>query len=143
MMDDTVYVGVKLDPKAIKPTKAHDDDAAFDLYARHGFMVDGYSWVNHDTGVHMVIPKGYCGLIVNRSSMAVKHGLTTLGLVDSGYTGTITVSIHNPFEDDHMIVKGARIAQIMILPVPDVELIDIEEMPDTERGDKGFGSTGA
>ena len=91
----------------------------------------------------MAIPEGYCGLLVSKSGLNVKHSLTSTGLVDANYTGPIIVKIYS--EDngrDYMFKTGDKISQIVILPIPKVELEVVAELDDTERGSGGFGSTG-
>ena len=134
---------VKLDPGAFLPARAHDTDAGWDLYAREDFTVPAGGSAVHDTGVHMQIPEGYAGLLVSKSGLNVKHSLTSTGLLDSGYTGSIIVKIY--IEDngrDYMFKAGDKISQIVILPIPKVELEVVAELDDTERGDGRMGSTG-
>lgn len=137
-------IGVMLDDFAIKPQKAHEEDAGFDLFMpidKFG-MASPQRWMEVDTGVHMIIPKGYCGLLVSKSGLNIKHNLTSTGLIDSGFTGSIRVKLYN-HGSEHVTFKGGdKISQIIILPVPDVELVDIYELPETDRGSNGFGSTG-
>ena len=135
-------VMVKLDDGAYMPEKAHDTDAGFDLRTPIAFQVYGRGAEVIDTGVHMVLPKGYCGLLVSKSGLNVKHSLTTTGLVDAGYTGSIRVKVYNNGHGVHIFEKGDKISQIMILPVPEVELVMEDELPETERGANGFGSSG-
>ena len=140
-----LQVGVMLDDFAVRPKKAHEEDAGFDLCMpidKFG-MASPQRWMEVDTGVHMIIPKGYCGLLVSKSGLNIKHNLTSTGLIDSGFTGSIRVKLYN-HGNEHVTFKGGdKISQIIILPVPDVELMDIYELPETERGSNGFGSTGA
>lgn len=136
-------IKVKLDPGSYLPTKGHADDAGWDLYAKESFTVPAGGSAVHDTGVHMAIPKGYCGLIVSKSGLNVKKNITCRGLVDSGYVGSIVAKLDN--SDDgraHAFKAGEKITQIVILPIPDVELEVVSELEETERGSGGFGSTG-
>lgn len=134
---------VKLDKGAIMPTRAHDTDAGYDLYARFDARVmplpDG---LTIDTGVHVEIPAGYVGFIKSRSGMNINRGLTCEGVIDAGYTGSIAVKLYNHGQYMKKIAAGDKIAQLVILPIitPDLELVD--ELEPTERGDNGFGSTG-
>lgn len=135
-----------LDKEALKPTRAHDTDAGFDLYMPNKDVTYNTSakGLVVDTGVHMAIPAGYVGLVLPRSGLAARHGVYPVtGVIDSGYTGSIGVT----FEPDmiyknHEVHKGDRIAQIVIVPLATVELKQVEELPKTDRGNKGFGSTG-
>lgn len=128
------------------PTRAHREDAGFDLYSPVDVIL------NHITniiklGVCVEIPKGYVGFIMGRSSLN-KHGVTCLtGVIDSGYTGEIVV-ILNPVEDVTRIItrikKGDRIAQLVVAKLADIDgTVTVDKLDDTERGDNGFGSTGA
>ena len=140
---ETVRIKVKLQPGAYMPTKAHDADAGYDLYARRDFTVpaDGSEW--HDTGVHILIPEGYCGLIVSKSGLNVKFGLTSTGLLDSGYTGSLVVKLYNHDKGhDHVFLAGQKISQLVILPTPATRLKVVTELEPTARGNGGLGSTG-
>lgn len=150
---------IVLDMGAKMPTRAHDTDAGYDLYATRDFCVagtefygsgyDGYfdggasiGSETHDTGVHIEIPRGYVGFIKSKSGLNVKHGLTAEGVIDSGYTGSIVVKLYNHTSSSFYFKAGDKIAQLVILPIftPDLELVD--SLDPTDRGDGGFGSTG-
>src|SRR3954471_3221724 len=98
------------------------------------------------TGLAVAIPDGYAGYVQPRSGLAAKHGISivnTPGLVDSGHRGELLVKLVNHHRSDAFVVEpGMRIAQLVILPVPPVELLEVDELPDTERGAGGFGSSG-
>ena len=138
-------IGVMLADFSVRPTKAHEEDAGFDLYMplNQFGICRGHGSMEVDTGVHMVIPRGYCGLLVSKSGLNVKHSLTSTGLIDSGFTGSIHVKLYNHGNDTIEFKGGDKISQIVILPIPEVELVDIKELPETERGNNGFGSSGA
>jgi len=98
------------------------------------------------TGLAVAIPDGYAGYVQPRSGLAAKHGISivnTPGLVDSGYRGELLVNLvnHDPV-DPFVVEPGMRIAQLVILPVPHVELVEVDELPESERGADGFGSSG-
>lgn len=134
----------KLHPDAIMPTRANPTDAGFDLYA----LDDSVAWprkrVLVRTGIAMEIPEGHVGLIWPRSGLAVKHGIDVMaGVVDSGYRGEIKVLLQNTDPDlVHKIHKGDRIAQILIQPIVTPELVEVDDLGESERGADGFGSTG-
>lgn len=133
---------VMLDEGAKMPTRAHGTDGGLDLYAREGEVIlAGCSHV-FDTGVHVEIPKGYAGLLVSKSGLNVNHGLTSTGLIDSGYTGSIAVKLFNQSNKTYIVQPGDKISQLVIFPVetPILELVD--SLEETDRGDSGFGSTG-
>lgn len=135
----------KLHHLATLPTKAHDLDAGFDLYASEERML----WANNSqtvgTGIAIAIPKGYVGLICPRSGLAAKDGITVLngpGVIDSGYTGEIKVILLNTGMRSHISV-GQRIAQLLIVPVPRFDIKEVSSLPDGKRGVRGFGSSGS
>lgn len=134
---------VKLDPGAYMPTRAHETDAGLDLYAREKHLIPCNDSMCFDTGVHVEIPVGYVGMIKSKSGLNVRSGITSEGVIDSGYTGSIVVKLYNHGEYYVEIEKGQKISQLVILPIitPELELVD--ELEETERGAGGFGSTGA
>ena len=97
------------------------------------------------TGLAVAIPEGFAGFVQPRSGLAAKHGITivnTPGLVDSGYRGELLVNLLNTDPRDAFVVEvGMRIAQLVVLEVPEVELVEVDELPDSERGVRGFGSS--
>jgi dUTP pyrophosphatase len=124
-------------------SKAHPSDAAFDIEADEDTVVYGYSRKLISTGVRMAIPEGYCGIIKSRSGLAVKNSIEVgAGVIDAGYRGEIKVLLCNYGEDSFYVKPGDRIAQLMIVPVPAVTLEVVEDLDETTRSDKGFGSTG-
>ena len=130
-----------LDSGAYMPTRAHELDAGFDLYSREDAIVyAGDSWT-FDTGVHMAIYPGWVGDVKSKSGMMMK-GIVTDGTVDAGYTGSIRVKLFNHSRCAVSIVKGQKIAQLVIkkIATPELELVDRLDV--TERGENGFGSTG-
>ena len=147
---------VMLDPGAKMPTRAHELDAGYDLYspvdavifphdsasAFGGILGHSDSSVCIDTGVHVEIPAGYVGMVKSKSGLNVNHNITSEGVIDSGYTGSIMVKLYNHGHRIIKIKKGQKISQLVILPIitPELELVD--GLEDTERGTGGFGSTG-
>ena len=131
---------IKLDDFAIMPTRAHEDDAGLDLYSPIDTWVYSGSVACIDTGVHVEIPKGYVGLITSKSGL-MAEGITCRGTIDSGYTGSIKAILHNSGEG-RCFRRGNKITQLVIVPciTPDIEVV--KELEETERGDKGFGSSG-
>ncbi len=132
---------IKLDPGA-NITRAHPTDAGLDLYARETQIVCAKEDAFFDTGVHIELPKGTAGLIVSKSGLCKNHGITSTGLIDSGYTGSIGVTLFNHSGYDYKVNAGDKISQLVIMPIltPELELVD--ELEETERGENGFGSTG-
>ena len=134
-----------LDDGATAPTRAHDTDAGLDLYALHPANIPPGGRELISTGVHVSIPPGYVGMICPRSGLAHKHGLTVLnapGIIDAGYTGEIKVNLHNTDCMAQYVDAGDRIAQLVIAPIPDAHLVQVDTLDTTERGSNGHGSTG-
>ena len=138
-------IGVMLDDFSVRPTKAHEEDAGYDLYMplNQFGICRGHGSMEVDTGVHMVIPRGYFGKVEAKSGLNMKHNLTTTGVVDAQYTGSIRVKLYNHGDKTIEFKGGDKIAQIVIHKLPEVELVDIDELPDTDRGQNGFGSSGS
>lgn len=133
---------IKLDNGAIMPTRAHTTDAGLDLYSRETQIVPAKESAIFDTGVHIELPPNTTGFLKSKSGLNVKHGLTSEGVIDVGYTGSIVVKLFNNSGYDYKVNKGDKISQLVILPIltPDLELV--ETLDETERGNNGFGSTG-
>ena len=132
---------VKLDNNAICPTRAHKTDAGLDLYMPKNTTIWGCDVTVIDTGVHIEIPDGYVGYIKARSSY-LKRGITVDGTIDSGYRGSIGVMLHNHVSHRFVLERGEKIAQLVIQPIELPDIVIVDELEDTERGNGGFGSTG-
>ncbi len=136
-----MQIKYELDEGACVPMRTHDSDAGFDLSCMEDQILEPKVTNVIDTGVHILIPEGYVGLVCPRSSFNVKGIGTPIGVVDAGYTGSIRVVLE-PFNVTK-IFKGNRIAQLVILPLPNIKMIEGKVIGvDTHRGDGGFGSTG-
>ena len=140
---------VKLDEGAKMPTRAHDWDGGLDIYAPESIILYAGDSVAIDTGVHIEIPRGYCGMLASKSGLNVKHGITGEGIIDHGYTGSICVKLYNNSTDEklHFFEKGDKLIQLLIVPIETPELELVENVADlyggdTERGAGGFGSSG-
>ena len=136
---------VSLDDGALMPSKAHSTDAGFDLYAPKTLesgLIRPHESLSIDTGVHIAIPKGYCGLVVSKSGLNVKHGLTSRGLIDCGYTGSIVVKLFNETGKPYIVEPGQKISQLVLTSYLDVALVEVDELAETDRGQGGFGSSG-
>ena len=140
--DAEVSFFVFLDPGAILPQRAHEDDAGFDLFSPKMDMVPGRGSAVIDTGVHVAIPKGYAGLLISKSGLNIRHGIISDGLIDAGYTGSIRVKLYNLSETSYIVEQGDKISQLVFIPIVEPALIEAESLSPTERGDGGFGSTG-
>ena len=140
-----MFVNIKkLNENAVIPTYAKDGDAGMDLIAT-SIISDTQFQITYGLGVAMEIPKGFVGLVFPRSSIR-KTGLelsNSVGVIDSGYRGELQATFR---KEKGVISKkyevGERIAQIMIIPHPPINFVEVDELSTTERGDGGFGSTG-
>lgn len=133
---------IKLDEGAILPTRAHDTDAGLDIYARNSQIVPAKESAVFDTGVHVELPAGTVGFLKSKSGLNVKHGITSEGVIDVGYTGSIVVKLYNNSGYDYKVKTGDKISQLVILPILTPELEMVDNLDETERGNNGFGSTG-
>lgn len=147
---------IVLDEGAYMPTRAHEDDAGLDLYARETQIVPAKESATFDTGVHIALntwdltdSRGALiarfktvGYIKSKSGLNAKHGITSDGTIDMGYTGSIKVTLHNHSGYDYKVNKGDKITQLVIQPIFTPELEVVESLEETERGAGGFGSTG-
>lgn len=133
---------VVLDENAKMPTRAHETDAGFDIYSREDQIVPAKESAVFDSGVHIEIPTGYVGMLKSKSGLNVKHGITSEGVIDAGYTGSICVKLYNNSGYDYKVNAGDKISQLVILPIITPDLERVESLEDTERGENGFGSSG-
>jgi dUTP pyrophosphatase len=135
----------RLREDAVVPRRAYEHDAGLDLAACERVELGPGERALVPTGLAVAIPEGYAGFVQPRSGLAVRHGITivnTPGLVDSGYRGELQVVLLNTDAREPFVVEpGMRIAQLVIVPVPGVEPVQVEELPVSERGARGFGSS--
>jgi len=137
----------QLDPGLQPPSRIRAGDAAADLPSRVSVTIEPGSRDLVPTGFAVAIPDGFCGLILPRSGLALKHGVTVLntpGLIDSGYRGELQVILYNTGDEPVAIERGQRIAQLLVLGVPDLRFALVDELPPAadQRGSQGFGSSG-
>lgn len=138
-----IKISTVLDEGAYMPEKAHETDAGFDIRSRGSADIPPRGSAFFDTGVHVAIPAGYVGFLKAKSGLNVKRDITGTGVIDSGYTGSIGVKLYNNSNINSVhIDPGDKIIQLVILPIPEVEFFLAEELPESERGNGGFGSTG-
>lgn len=135
-------IKVKLDPGAKLPTRAHTKDAGLDIYAAEDAIIRAGSHAIIETGVHIEIPEGYVGLLTSKSGLMSDSGLTCRGTIDADYTGTIKAVVFNQGSQIYSVQAGDKITQLVIVPIITPELEIVDELPETERGADGFGSTG-
>ena len=128
---------------AFAPVRAHKADAGLDILSPKSVIVPAGGSAVIDTQVHVEIPEGYAGVLMSKSGLNVKHDITSEGVIDFGYTGSIVVKLYNHGETDYQVVARDKISQMLLIPVlcDGVELVD-SFGSDTERGNNGFGSTG-
>lgn len=138
----SMIIAVQLDDGAYMPTKAHAADAGLDIRTPKDCFVGPLGSAVIDTGVHVAIPAGYVGFLKSKSGLNVNDDIVGEGVIDSGYTGTIKVKLYNNGNRTKAFYKGDKIIQLVILPIPDVEFFEVKKLASTERGDKGFGSSG-
>jgi dUTP pyrophosphatase len=135
----------RLRPDAVVPRRAYSGDAGLDLSACERVELAPGERALVPTGLAVAIPEGYAGFVQPRSGLAAKHGISivnTPGLVDSGYRGELLVNLVNTDPQEPFVVEpGMRIAQLVILAVPELELVEVDELPESERGVRGFGSS--
>jgi dUTP pyrophosphatase len=138
---------LRLRDDAVVPARAYAGDAGLDLAACERAELGPGERATVGTGLAVAIPPGYAGFVQPRSGLAAKHGITivnTPGLVDSGYRGELRVVLLNTDDAEPFVVEpGMRIAQLVIVPLPDVDPVEVEELPESERGVRGFGSSKA
>lgn len=137
---------VYLDPGAKMPEKAHDLDAGYDLFALNDAVIAPGEGKVIETGVHIEIPPGFCGLMVSKSGMNIKYNLTSTGLIDSGYTGAIKVKLYNNGKTTQIMKRGWKVSQLVILPIAVGDFLEevksLDLFNESERGQNGFGSSG-
>jgi dUTP pyrophosphatase len=129
----------------VPPRRSYVGDAGLDLSACEGIELGPGERAVVPTGVAVAIPEGFAGFVQPRSGLAADHGLSVVnapGLIDSGYRGEVRVVLLNTDKERTFVVEpGMRIAQLVVLPVPDLEVEEVEQLPGSERGERGFGSS--
>lgn len=141
---------IKLDNGAYMPEYAHGTDAGADLRSPHEAVIMPKGSTVIDTGVHIELPiitiggEKFCtvGMLKSKSGLNVKHGITSEGVIDVGYTGSIAVKLYNHGDKPYEVKAGDKISQLVIMPVIHQVFELVDELEETERGDNGFGSSG-
>jgi dUTP pyrophosphatase len=135
----------RLRAEATVPERAYAGDAGLDLAACERIELGPGERAVVPTGLAVAIPDGYAGFVQPRSGLAARHGIAVVnspGLIDSGYRGEIRVVLLNTDRERAFVAEaGERIAQLVVLPAPEVEITEVEELPASERGVRGFGSS--
>jgi dUTP pyrophosphatase len=136
----------RLRQEAVVPDRAYSGDAGLDLAACERIELGAGERAVVGTGLAVAIPEGYAGFVQPRSGLADRHGISIVnspGLIDSGYRGEVKVILLNTDRSAPFVVeRGMRIAQLVVLPVPEVDIVETDELPATERGVRGHGSSG-
>lgn len=142
-MDQTIEVLINAETI---PTYSHPGDAGADLSSAENLVLHPGERATVATGVSIAIPAGFVVFVVPRSGLAAKHGITVVnspGTVDAGYRGELRVTLLNTdLREPFRINKGDRIAQMIVMPVVQARFIPVDKLPESERGESGFGSTG-
>jgi dUTP pyrophosphatase len=135
----------RLREDAVVPERAYDGDAGLDLAACEQVVLEPGERATVGTGLAVAIPPGHAGFVQPRSGLAARHGIGVVnspGLIDAGYRGELRVVLLNTDIRDRFTVEpGMRIAQLVVLELPQVELVEVAELPSSERGARGFGSS--
>jgi len=135
----------RLREDAVVPARAYEGDAGLDLASCERVELGPGERALVGTGFAVAIPDGYAGFVQPRSGLAAKHGITIVnspGLVDAGYRGEVKVALLNTDARETFVVEpGMRIAQLVVLPLPGLEPVEVDELPESERGVRGFGSS--
>ena len=132
------------------PCRATDGSAGIDLHAAISVVLIPYTVAPGEiklipTGIALAIPKGYVGLLAPRSGVATKYNVSLAnspGVIDEDFRGEVLLSLHNRSDKPFLVNRGDRLAQLLVMPYLPVELVEVEELVETERGSGGFGSTG-
>ena len=132
----------KLDAGAFMPSRGHKTDAGLDLRAKHNGIVEPHGSAIFETGLHVQLPKNTCGVVIAKSGMNFRYGITSTGLIDEGYTGQIMVKLYNHSDTRYVVRAGDKISQLIVVPCLYEKLEYCEDFDASERGDNGFGSTG-
>ena len=136
-------MNIYVETGAYVPERAHKTDAGLDIKSKETRLIKAHRCALFHTGLHVQLPHGPAGLLVSKSGLNVKHGITSTGLIDEGYTGEIMVKLYNNSDESYLVQVGDKISQLVIIPVlyEDIHIMNsLDE--NTERGDKGFGSSG-
>ena len=136
----------RLRADAVLPARAHEGDAGLDLAAYERIELRPGERAVVGTGIAVAIPDGHAGLVMPRSGLAARHGLSKVnspGLIDAGYRGEVRVILLNTDLHESFVVEpGMRIAQLVVVELPEADVVEVDELPTTERGGGGLGSSG-
>ncbi len=145
MLNENGHLVVKvkrLDDRAKLPTKAHATDSGFDLFALEEYIIPARSHLKTRSGVAFELPPGYEMQVRSRSGLAGKGIVAFHGTVDNEYRGEVAAIMYNHTDEDYVVHRGDRLCQLVIKPVPTVNMVEADQLTETTRGTCGFGSTG-
>lgn len=132
-------------PEELIPTMGNPGDAGYDLRSAIDVVIPAGERTLIPTGIKIALPAGYVGLVHPRSGLAAKHGITVLnapGTIDSGYRGEVAVTLINHSAEDFKVARLDRIAQLILQRYEQAVFVQVSDLPETQRGEQGFGSTG-
>ena len=135
----------RLNEDAILPEKQHDSDAGYDLHSIEDIILKPNQIYKVKTGIAIQIPNNYAGLVLPRSGLSSKYGISlinTPGLIDSGYRGELLIPLINHSSNEYTINKTERVAQLILIEIPEVKIEVTSDLDESDRDSKGFGSTG-
>ena len=135
-------INVMLDDRALMPQRAYSWDAGLDILSPSDFWIKVGESFTLDTGVHVEIPQGYVGILKSKSGLNVKYGITSEGVIDAGYTGSIKVKLYNHGEITYRVQYGDKISQLLIIPIVTPVPKKVTSIRGSDRAENGFGSTG-
>ena len=142
----TINIKIKrLNENAILPEKQHDSDAGYDLHSIEEIILKPNKIYKVRTGIAIQIPNNYAGLVLPRSGLSSKYGISlinTPGLIDSGYRGELLIPLINHSSNEYTINKTERVAQLILIEIPEVKIEVTSDLDESDRDSKGFGSTG-
>lgn len=133
---------IKLDRGAFIPVRAHVTDAGADLRSPVCALVPAMGSCVIDTGVHIQLPHGHVGMLKSKSGLNVWHSITSEGVIDEGFTGSIMVKLYNHGDRPYSFERGDKITQLVVVPCEYVDFEVVDKLDDSDRGDDGYGSTG-
>lgn len=133
---------LRISQDAVLPTRAHPDDAGLDLYGLEDMLLAPQQSRVAKTGIALALPAGHVGLVADRSSLGKKGIKTAGGVIDAGYRGEVHIVLWNISSEPIQLKRGERIAQLLILPVATPAVLEVQGLDETQRGLKGFGSSG-
>ena len=137
------FLNVQIDEGCFLPSQAYKNDAGFDLKSPYNYILKANNNIVINTGVHIQLPENYAALVVSKSGLNIKNNIISTGLIDEGYTGPIIIKLYNLGNTDYEIKRGDKISQIVIIRNDKFTIRETSEFSKiSERGDKGFGSSG-